>query len=326
MRPSSRSVSARRNLSAIYISYIFAPIARVNSSLRRATRATTSTEPHLVVERTPFVRAQQLRSIEALSLPRLRCRVLRRRTVVAPSASSSSSSAISASAAARWRRGVRHRAAKQRALVAVRLLVEPRHEALDAPGRVVVLGPLGAVDARRASPTPRRRTNCRTRERTDPGVWDLVAAVQPRLSREARVLERVHAPRAPQELRRGRRANDSVSRDAAARDERILASVPSPHPFCRPFHPRHGFSKQSTPAAHLRPPKRWPARSPVLQIVGVARLKRSDDAVSWRDTSRDIMKPLRPAFRGVWAAGLAVEQCQSLIFFRSCAREEDDRV
>ena len=141
-----------------------------------------------------------------------------------------------------------------------------------------------------------------TRERTDPGVWDSVAAVQSRLSREARVLEAVHAPRAPQELRRGRRANDSVSRDAAPRDERILASVPSPHPFAPLFHPRHGFSKQFTPAAHLRPPKRWPARSPVLQILGVARLKRSDDAVGWRDTSRDIMKPLRPAFRGVWAA------------------------
>ena len=64
----------------------------------------TSTELHIVVERSHFVRAQQQRSIEALSLPRLRCRVLRRRTVVAPSASSSSSSAASASAAARPRR------------------------------------------------------------------------------------------------------------------------------------------------------------------------------------------------------------------------------
>ena len=65
----------------------------------------TSTEKHIVVERSHFVRAQQQRSIEALSLPRLRrgCRVLRRRTVVAPSASSSSSSAAFASAAARWR-------------------------------------------------------------------------------------------------------------------------------------------------------------------------------------------------------------------------------
>ena len=91
-----------------------------------------------------------------------------------------------------------------------------------------------------------------TRERTDPGVWNLVAAVQPRLSREARVLEKVHAPRAPQELRRGRRANDSVSRAAAPRDERILALVLISHSFGSCFHPRHGFSKQSTPAAHLR--------------------------------------------------------------------------
>ena len=43
-------------------------------------------------------------------------------------------------------------------------------------------------------------------------------------------------------------------------------------------------------------------RSPVLQIVGDVRLKRSDDAVSWRCASPDIMRVLRPAFRGARAA------------------------
>ena len=95
---------------------------------------------------------------------------------------------------------------EQRALVAVRLLVEPGHDTLDALGRVAVRGPLGAAAGARLE---RRRSLAegrasRTRERTDPGVGDEPAPVR-RVLHEARVLEAVRARRAPQELRRGRR-------------------------------------------------------------------------------------------------------------------------
>jgi demethoxyubiquinone hydroxylase (CLK1/Coq7/Cat5 family) len=40
----------------------------------------------------------------------------------------------------------------------------------------------------------------------------------------------------------------------------------------------------------------------VLQIVGVARLKRSDDAVSWRGASQDIMRVSRDALGCAQAA------------------------
>ena len=43
-------------------------------------------------------------------------------------------------------------------------------------------------------------------------------------------------------------------------------------------------------------------RSPVLQIVGDARLKRSDDAVGWRGASQDIMRVSRAALGGARAA------------------------
>ena len=152
---------------------------------------------------------------------------------------------------------------QQRALVAVRLLVEPGHDALDALGRVAVRGPLGTpsgaspsvdhwaqqvpvssvVASRRSCPTTPSR-ELRARERARDALGALV-----RLPRhEAWVIEAVHARRAP------------------------------------------------------RAAQTYVPRSPVLQIVGDARLKRSDDAVSWRCASQDIMRVLRPAFRGARAA------------------------
>ena len=49
----------------------------------------------------------------------------------------------------------------------------------------------------------------------------------------------------------------------------------------------------------------------MLQIVGVARLKRSDDAVGWRGASQDIMRVLRAALgcaRAAYAGSTAGER------------------
>ena len=100
------------------------------------------------------------------------------------------------------------------------------------------------ASSHRVEVAQRRRRELRARERARDALGALV-----RLPRhEARVLEAVHARRAP------------------------------------------------------RAAQTYVPRSPVLQIVGDARLKRSDDAVSWRCASQDIMRVLRPAFRGARAA------------------------
>ena len=120
---------------------------------------------------------------------------------------------------------------QQRALVAVRLLVEPGHDTLDALGRVGVRGPLDAAAGARLE---RRRSLAegrasRTRERTVPGVGYEPAPVR-MILHEARVLEAVHARRAPRELRRGRRGNDGVfpSRRAARREDPGVGDEPAP--------------------------------------------------------------------------------------------------
>ena len=101
------------------------------------------------------------------------------------------------------------------------------------------------ASSHRVEVAQRRRRELRARERARDALGALV-----RLPRhEARVLEAVHARRAP------------------------------------------------------RAAQTYVPRSPVLQIVGDARLKRSDDAVSWRCASQDIMRVLRPRFS--WRTGCA---------------------
>ena len=124
--------------------------------------------------------------------------------------------------AQRRRRELRARERARDALGArVRL---PRHVHGQTLGRVRVrLGARGRGldELERAS---------RTRERTDPGVGDEPGTFRPLLPPEARVLEAVHARRAPRELRRGRRGNDGVfpSRRAARREDPGVGDEPAP--------------------------------------------------------------------------------------------------
>ena len=139
---------------------------------------------------------------------------------------------------------------QQRALVAVRLLVKPGHDALDALGRVAVRGPLGAADAR----LERRRIASKLPN-------DAVASCA-RASAPVTPLAPVCVFRAMSTGKPSGASGSALARAAAAlmssnallglENEQIPASGTSPEPFGRSFHPRHGFSKQSTPAAHLR--------------------------------------------------------------------------
>ena len=139
---------------------------------------------------------------------------------------------------------------EQRALVAVGLVVEPGHDALNALGRVAVRGPLDAAAGARLE---RRRIAS-----TMPS--DAVASCA-RASAPVTPLAPVCVFRAMSTGKPSGASGSALARAAAAlmssnallglENEQIPASGTSPEPFGRSFHPRHGFSKQSTPAAHL---------------------------------------------------------------------------
>ena len=131
-------------------------------------------------------------------------------------------------------------------------------------------------------PTPRgARTRCPGRPRARRRPWTTGRSRCPSRASSHRVEV---AQRRRRELRARERARDALG-----------ALVRLPRHEARVLEAVH--ARRAPRAAQTYVP-----RSPVLQIVGDARLKRSDDAVSWRCASQDIMRVLRPAFRGARAA------------------------
>ena len=132
-------------------------------------------------------------------------------------------------------------------------------------------------------PTPRgARTRCPGRPRARRRPWTTGRSRCPSRASSHRVEV---AQRRRRELRARERARDALG-----------ALVRLPRHEARVLEAVH--ARRAPRAAQTYVP-----RSPVLQIVGDARLKRSDDAVSWRCASQDIMRVLRPRFS--WRTGCA---------------------